>query len=361
MMAQSMDEAEQRAADYLLAQGYSKIVFEPDGNVPPDFCLDSGIAVEVRRLNQTFADEGLNELAIPLSRKLKIIMSSFGQPVDGRSWYVFWRFKRPLPQWKTLRKEIQRALGEFRSRATRDDQVNLIVTPGLDLRLTVASIGHKDMFVPGGYTDRQSGGFLLAEMGRCIQDHVNEKTLKIAPYRSRYPEWWLSEAFASVRVAVDAALIASVIINDRSAQVAYVKREKPFDKLNRYLKNLVDNGTNLHHAVPQLLKLHGICSSFASHADIGAFVHRVMISKDGDKRKIDLQYFQFANSEARRKVHCFNIFYCFVLILDLFSDYLVEERKAVSAEWRKDVIRLGVHVVQKNNQVRAIVNSEPQD
>jgi hypothetical protein len=171
----------------------------------------------------------------------------------------------------------------------------------------------------------------------------------------------LSEAFASVRVAVDAALIASVIIDDRSAQVAYVKREKPFDKLNRYLKNLIDKGTNLHHAVPQLLKLHGICSSFASHADIGAFVHRVMISKDGDKRKIDLQYFQFANSEARRKVHCFNIFYCFVLILDLFSDYLVEERKAVSAEWRKDVIRLGEHVVQKNNEARAIVESEPQD
>jgi hypothetical protein len=186
-----MDEAEQRAADYLLAQGYSQIVFEPDGNVPPDFCLDSGIAVEVRRLNQTFADEGLNELAIPLSRNLKIIMSSFGQPVDGRSWYVFWRFKRPLPQWKTLRKEIQRALGEFRSGATREDRVNLVVTKGLDLRLAVASIVHKDMFVPGGYTDRQSGGFLLAEMGRCIQDHVNEKTLKVAPYRSRYPEWWL--------------------------------------------------------------------------------------------------------------------------------------------------------------------------
>jgi hypothetical protein len=189
--AETMDEAEQRAADYLLAQGYSQIVFEPDGNIPPDFCVDGRIAVEVRRLNQTFADEGLNELAIPLSRKLKEIKSSFGPPVDGRSWYVFWRFKRPLPPWKTLRKEIQRGLDEFRSRATREDQVNLAVTKGLNLRLAVASVAYKEMFVPGGYTDRQSGGFVLAEMERCIQDHVEEKTLKVAPYRSRYSEWWL--------------------------------------------------------------------------------------------------------------------------------------------------------------------------
>lgn len=186
-----MDEAEQRAADYLRAQGYGQVVFEPDGNIPPDFCFDGKVAVEVRRLNQTFADEGLNELAIPLSQRLKTILASFGQPVDGRSWYVFWRFKRPLPPWRTLRKEIQRALEEFRSRGTRDDHVNLAVTQGLDLRLAVATAAHKEMFVPGGYTDRQSGGFLLAEMERCIQDHVAEKTLKIAPYRSRYSEWWL--------------------------------------------------------------------------------------------------------------------------------------------------------------------------
>jgi hypothetical protein len=186
-----MDEAEQRAADYLLAEGYSQIVFEPDGNIPPDFCVDGSVAVEVRRLNQTFDDKGLNELAIPLSQHLKKILISFGPPVDGRSWYVFWRFKRPLPQWKTLRKEIHRALAEFRSAATRNDQVNLGVTGGFDLRLAVASSVHKDMFVPGGYTDRQAGGFLLAEMERCIQDHIDEKTLKVAPYRSRYSKWWL--------------------------------------------------------------------------------------------------------------------------------------------------------------------------
>jgi hypothetical protein len=28
-------------------------------------------------------------------------------------------------------------------------------------------------------------------MDRCIQEHIREKTLKVAPYRTRYPEWWL--------------------------------------------------------------------------------------------------------------------------------------------------------------------------
>jgi hypothetical protein len=186
-----MDEAEQRAADYLAAVGYRQVVFEPDGNVTPDFCVNRNIAVEVRRLTQTYDDKGLNELAIPLSHSVKKVMSSFGGPVDGRSWFVFWRFRRPLSDRKTLRKKVQETLSEFRLRATRDDEAKLSVLTGFNLRLSVASNAHEEMFVPGGYTDQQSGGFVLSEMERCIQDHVDEKTLKIAPFRARYSEWWL--------------------------------------------------------------------------------------------------------------------------------------------------------------------------
>jgi hypothetical protein len=171
----------------------------------------------------------------------------------------------------------------------------------------------------------------------------------------------LSEAFASVRVAIDASLIASVIIKDRAAQVAYVKRQKPFDKLNRHLKNLIENGTELHYAVPHLLRFHGICSTFASHADISSFVHRVAFTRTGEQRGLDLQYFQFSQNKARRKVHCLNIFYCFVLILDLFSDFLVDEQRVVSTEWRNDVINLGHYVVQKNSEIKAAAEADPQD
>src|SRR6266404_1260811 len=163
---------------------------------------------------------------------------------------------------------------------------------------------------------------------------------------------------ASVRVATDAALIASVIIKDRAAQVAYVKREKPFDKLNRHLKNLVANRADLHHAVAKLLRLHDLCSSFASHADIKSFVHRIGFTRDGKKRGLEVQYFQFSDNKAQRRVHALNIFYCFVLILDLFADYLVDEQKSVPAEWRDRVVKLGQYVVQKNSELQPAAQAE---
>jgi hypothetical protein len=158
----------------------------------------------------------------------------------------------------------------------------------------------------------------------------------------------LSEAFASVRVAIDAALVASQIIKHRDSQVAYVKREKPFDKLNRHLKNTVKNGGDLHHTVPHLLKLHDSVSSFASHADINSFVHRVSFRPDG----IDLQYFQFSTDESHRKIHVLSIFHCFAMILDVFADFLIDERQQVPADWRQRVHDLGKYIEQQRHVLK---------
>ncbi|MDO9271654.1 MAG: hypothetical protein Q7T94_01375 [Rugosibacter sp.] len=66
-----MDDSERLAEKYLLALNCGEVVFEPDGNIPPDFSVDARIGVEVRRLNQNYEKsdgsiEGLEELAIPL-------------------------------------------------------------------------------------------------------------------------------------------------------------------------------------------------------------------------------------------------------------------------------------------------------
>ena len=45
-----MDTSEKIAYDFLLHQGFKSIVYEPDGNVPPDFLADGRVAIEVRRL-----------------------------------------------------------------------------------------------------------------------------------------------------------------------------------------------------------------------------------------------------------------------------------------------------------------------
>ena len=67
-----MDETVLLADRDLRSLELGPVVYEPDGNVPPDFAIDGSIAVEVRRLNQNYEEpdgaEGLEELRIPLLR-----------------------------------------------------------------------------------------------------------------------------------------------------------------------------------------------------------------------------------------------------------------------------------------------------
>ncbi len=66
-----MDDSERTILEYLQNQDLGDVVYEPDGNVPPDFLVNGRIAVEVRRLNENVeTDEGhrgLEEIAKPLN------------------------------------------------------------------------------------------------------------------------------------------------------------------------------------------------------------------------------------------------------------------------------------------------------
>ena len=52
-----MKQEEKWVEEYLTHRGFRDIVYEPDGNVPPDFLIDGKIAIEVRRLNQHHEDK----------------------------------------------------------------------------------------------------------------------------------------------------------------------------------------------------------------------------------------------------------------------------------------------------------------
>lgn len=51
-----MDPTEKHVYAHLVHRGYSDIVYEPDGNIAPDFLLNKRVAVEARRLNQNKSD-----------------------------------------------------------------------------------------------------------------------------------------------------------------------------------------------------------------------------------------------------------------------------------------------------------------
>ncbi len=52
-----MNREEKITENYLKSLDYRDVVFEPDGNISPDFSIDDRIAAEVRRLNQHFFTE----------------------------------------------------------------------------------------------------------------------------------------------------------------------------------------------------------------------------------------------------------------------------------------------------------------
>lgn len=166
----------------------------------------------------------------------------------------------------------------------------------------------------------------------------------------------LSEMFGAVRIAIDAALIGAQIIADRGSQIAWVKREKPFDNLARHYGNLIKDKKPLPHAlVPELLALHKKLSGISSHADIGTFVHRTTITKETYGHRIFVKYFQCSDNARQRRIHALTLAHAFVMILDVFSDFLVDEQKSVPPQWRLDLRVFGAGIEREHKALKAIL------
>jgi hypothetical protein len=193
-----MDSSETLARDYFVHLGFSRIDYEPEGcSKPPDFLLNGRTAVEVRRLNQIETPSqaaekprGLEEVAIPLWNTVQDLLPSFGGPTAQMSWYVFIRYGRPVPSKRDLAVAVRQHLTSFRDRSPQTE-ATLRLFDNFSIRLS--RVGHScaDLFVMGGATDRDAGGWVIPELERNVQICISEKSAKISAIRSKYPEWWL--------------------------------------------------------------------------------------------------------------------------------------------------------------------------
>jgi hypothetical protein len=187
--------SEKLVQQHLAHRGFESIVYEPDGNVPPDFLINGTIAIEVRRLNQNYSDgsqtQGLEEVAIPLWMHIKNLVKSLGPSPATESWFVSYRFCRPVESWKTLGPKIESALEAFSQRPVREKDT-ILIENAFEVDVFRASKVHSSMFLLGGCSDNESGGWLLPEMERNIRHCVSEKSRKIAGLRSKYSQWWLA-------------------------------------------------------------------------------------------------------------------------------------------------------------------------
>ena len=190
-----MDRTERAIFDYLTHQGFTNIIYEPDGQVPPDFSIDGQIAVEARRLDQNVKSvpgaRSLEHDARPLLDLIRKTLASIGPPTAGVSWFVCYRFRRPLPPWKQLRRTLRDRLRDCVRRGVQDRE-ELEIAPGLSLTFYRAGTVLPTLLVLGASTDHDSGGFVVGEIARNLRICIDDKTRKIAPFRQRYPAWWLT-------------------------------------------------------------------------------------------------------------------------------------------------------------------------
>jgi hypothetical protein len=153
---------EKLVMSYLNSIGFREIKYEPDGNVPPDFLVENRVAVEVRRLNQNHDDEigtrGLEEVAISLWQNMRRYLESLGpSPAAGASWYVFYRFSRPVPQWRKLKKELDAILKPFMV-DTNPQPLKRKVHDNFEIKLVRSPVQKPTFFRAIGHSDEQSGG-----------------------------------------------------------------------------------------------------------------------------------------------------------------------------------------------------------
>lgn len=226
-----MDDSERLVERYLKACGFRDIVYEPDGNIPPDFLVDRRVAVEVRRLNQMHVDasdsrpRGLETDAIALERHLKRYLTGL-RPVSfaSGSWWVSYDFKRPVAPWNELRRLLDSVLLPFMN-APDPAPFRQTLSPQFRIWIQKASVPLPTFFALGGKFDRQAGGFVVSEIIKNIVRCAAEKSEKIAKYRQNYPEWWLvmpdftgfspdSDDFEGVRahLALERSLFHKVVV-----------------------------------------------------------------------------------------------------------------------------------------------------
>lgn len=189
-----MNRDEQTVDTYLRSLGLGEVAYEPDGSVPPDFLVEGRIAVEVRRLNQHYdaagRARGLEEDSVPLQLSFERLLTDFGPSRNGRSWFVFSRIQRPIPQWKLLRPVARAKLRQF-LHDPRDEVARIGVESGFEISVIRASTVEDRVFLFGGNSDLDTGGWVVSEIVRNLSVYVPEKTRKVAPYRHKYSSWWL--------------------------------------------------------------------------------------------------------------------------------------------------------------------------
>lgn len=191
-----MNREEQVTLEYLKSQ-YGENVFPvPEHGDPPDILVNTTIAVEVTRLNQHFFQngepEGLENLSFSLVSVLKEVLESFNNLYDGKSYWVFVEYRRPVNlDFRKIKKEMRLALLKFLNSQALNSSHEISVNPEITFIFHKSSVEKGKLFRFAGIGDFDAGGWVTQVYVDNIRHCIDEKSTKISERLENYHEWWL--------------------------------------------------------------------------------------------------------------------------------------------------------------------------
>lgn len=188
---------EEKIVHKLLKKNYhEQIIFEPDGNIPPDFKVGDHTAVEVRRLNQNFFQEdqvrGLEELHFPIFDAFREVLKSFGKQKSDYSYLVGVFYNRPVDfTIHEFKKQIEKELQLFLKKPISTFPYKIKISNKVRLFISKIQSIDKNLFRCMGGMDNDTGGRIIPMYIENIQYCISVKSEKIISYLQRYEEWCL--------------------------------------------------------------------------------------------------------------------------------------------------------------------------
>ena len=190
-----MNDDEETIKKHLESIGYKDPVFEPNGNIPPDFLIDGKIAVEVRRLNQQTA---LEEDWHSLTDKINDLCLEIQDAEQQNSAFITVKFKRPLNvSTKDIREILEKHLPHI------DEEISYQLRDNLKINIKPTSNRLENVYYLGKSIDRDRDGYVLSNLCENLKFIIPEKADKIALHQHKYQTWWLALVDHIDHVSID--------------------------------------------------------------------------------------------------------------------------------------------------------------
>ena len=181
-------------AEAYLKKHHENIVYEPDGNIPPDFSIGRSIGVEVRRLNQQHRDNGntrgLEEQRIPLNKAVENELSKYALEQNGDSYWLTLRYERNIGSLKDIKQNTVSAVQAFQLQ-NENIPFKYKLSENVTLEFVAKAQKLSRKFKIGIELDQDSGGWVVDMYTQDVIHCIKEKEQKIKPYKNQYKSWWL--------------------------------------------------------------------------------------------------------------------------------------------------------------------------